>query len=127
MQCQQLHDAVVNLQLKFVDRVFFVQHALGQLFVGVQHRMHRLMDGAFGQAAHPQQPFFQFIQIFLEVAFHEFFLRAFPIRRIFLEPAWPLLLSAAGHSSRAVRSKGALGRGLSKLLRGPDHPKRPVM
>src|SRR5260370_17251475 len=33
--------------------------------------MHRLMHGALRQAAHPQQPLFQFVQISLEVAFHE--------------------------------------------------------
>src|SRR6202030_1840925 len=39
--------------------------------VATEHGMHRLMHGALRQAAHPQQPLFQFVQISLEVAFHE--------------------------------------------------------
>jgi hypothetical protein len=31
------------------------------------------MDGALGEAAHPQEPFFQLVQIFFEVAFHDSF------------------------------------------------------
>ena len=35
--------------------------------------MHSLVDGALGEAAHPQQALFQFVQIFFEVAFHELY------------------------------------------------------
>jgi hypothetical protein len=31
------------------------------------------MHGALGETAHPQEAFFQFIQIFFEVTFHELF------------------------------------------------------
>jgi hypothetical protein len=31
------------------------------------------MDGALGEAAHPQEALFQFVQIFFEMAFHENF------------------------------------------------------
>jgi hypothetical protein len=34
--------------------------------------MNRLVDGALGKAAHPKQSLFEFIQIFFEVAFHDF-------------------------------------------------------
>src|SRR3984893_6439882 len=71
MQRQNLHHAVVDLNLQLVDRVFFIQHSLGKLLVGVQHRMHRLVHGALRQAAHPEQPFFQLIQVSFEVTFHE--------------------------------------------------------
>jgi len=47
-----------------------VLDALRKLLIGVQHRMHPLVHGALRQAAHPQQPLFQFVQISFEVAFH---------------------------------------------------------
>jgi hypothetical protein len=30
-----------------------------------------LVNGAFGEAAHPEQALFHFVQVFFEVAFHE--------------------------------------------------------
>src|SRR5260370_14865829 len=48
-----------------------MQHAFGKVVVGIQSGMKRLMHGGVRQAAHPQQPLFQFVQISLEVAFHE--------------------------------------------------------
>jgi hypothetical protein len=30
----------------------------------------RLVDGAFGEAAHPEEAFFDFVEVFFEVAFH---------------------------------------------------------
>ncbi len=70
------------------------------MLIGIQHRVDGLMDGALRQAAHPEQAFFQFVQIFFEVSFHYVFPYAGPLpwRRI-------------GTSSR------------SRL----NHPKRPVI
>ncbi len=51
---EQLDDAVVDFDLQFVDGVFFVEDALGELFVGFQHGVDGLMDGALGEAAHPR-------------------------------------------------------------------------
>ena len=68
---EKLDDAVVNFHLKLVDGVFFVEDALGKLLVGFQDGVNGLMDGALGEAAHPEQALFQFVQIFFEVAFHE--------------------------------------------------------
>src|SRR5260370_2014338 len=68
---QNMHHTIVDLYLQLVDPVLLIQHAFGKLLVGIQHGMHRLMHGALRQAAHPQQPLFQFVQISLEVAFHE--------------------------------------------------------
>ena len=70
VQRQQLHHAIVHFDLQFVDGVFFGQHAIGELLVGIQHGMHRLVHGALGEAAHPQQPLFQIVQISFEMAFH---------------------------------------------------------
>jgi hypothetical protein len=58
MQGQKLDYAVVDLHLELVDGVFFVEDALGELLVGVQDGMDGLMDGAFGETAHPEEPFF---------------------------------------------------------------------
>jgi len=73
MKGQQLDDAVIDFDLQFVDGIFFIENALGKLFVGFQDRMDGLMDGALGEAAHPQEALFQLVQIFFEVSFHEFF------------------------------------------------------
>jgi len=74
---EELNDAVVDFDLQLVDGVLFVQDALGQLIVGIQHGVDGLMDGAFGEAAHPEQPLFKLVQIFFEVAFHEFLFRTY--------------------------------------------------
>jgi hypothetical protein len=73
MERQELDDAVVDFELQFVDGVFFIENALGELFIGFEDSMHGLMDGALSETAHPQETFFQLIQIFFEVAFHELF------------------------------------------------------
>jgi hypothetical protein len=74
---EELNDAVIDFDLQLVDGVLFVQDALGQLLVGIQHGVDGLMDGAFGEAAHPKQPLFKLVQIFFEVAFHEFLFRTY--------------------------------------------------
>ena len=53
MQRQELNDAVIDFELEFVDGVFFFQHTLGKLLVGIQHGVDGLMDGAFRETAHP--------------------------------------------------------------------------
>jgi hypothetical protein len=68
---EKLDHAVVDLHLQLVDGVFFFEDTLGELLVGIQHGVHRLMDGVLGEAAHPEQPFFQLIQILLKMTFHE--------------------------------------------------------
>ena len=70
MQRQQLHDAVVNFHLQFVDGRLFRQHVFGQRLFAIQHGMDGLVHGAFGQAAHPQQPFLQLAQINFKMSFH---------------------------------------------------------
>jgi hypothetical protein len=70
LQRQQTLHAIVDLDLHFVDRVFFLQHGLCQTLVGVQHCVHCLMHGTFGQARHPEQPLLQFFEIMFEVSFH---------------------------------------------------------
>jgi hypothetical protein len=73
VQRKKLNDAVVDFHLKLIDGVFFLEDALGELFVGFQDGVNGLVDGTLGEAAHPEQPLFQFIQIFFEVPFHECF------------------------------------------------------
>jgi hypothetical protein len=67
---EELNDAVVDFELEFVDGVFFIEHALGQLFVGIKDGVDRLMHSALGEAAHPQQPLLELVQILFEVSFH---------------------------------------------------------
>jgi aspartate carbamoyltransferase catalytic subunit len=68
---EKLDDAVVNFHLKLVDRVFFLEDALGEVFIGFEDSVNGLVNGAFGEAAHPEQALFHFVEIFFEVAFHE--------------------------------------------------------
>jgi hypothetical protein len=70
---EKLDDAVVDFDLQLVDGVFFIEDAFGELLVRVQDRMHGLVDGALGEAAHPQEALFELVQIFFEVAFHDVF------------------------------------------------------
>ena len=70
---EELDDAVVDFELQFIDGVFFIEDAFGKLLVGVQDRVDRLVNGAFGEAAHPQEALFELVQIFFKVAFHDVF------------------------------------------------------
>src|SRR5580658_6695356 len=81
MESEELDDAVVDFELQLVDGVFFVEDALGKLFVGFEDGVNGLMNGALGKAAHPQEAFFQLVQISFEVAFHELIpLSSLPLR-----------------------------------------------
>src|SRR6266478_6911551 len=71
VQGEQLNDAVVDFHLELVDGVFFVEDALGELLIGVQNGVNGLVHSAFGEATHPEQALFHFVQIFFKVAFHE--------------------------------------------------------
>jgi hypothetical protein len=70
MEREKLDDTVVDFELELVDLAFFVEDALGELFVGVENGVYGLMDGALGERAHPEEPFFDDVEIFFEVAFH---------------------------------------------------------
>jgi hypothetical protein len=70
MEREELHDAVVDFELKLVDLAFFVEDAFGELFVGVEDAVNGLVDGALGERAHPEEAFFDDVEIFFEVAFH---------------------------------------------------------
>jgi hypothetical protein len=72
MQSEELDYAVVDFDLEFIDSVFFVENTFGQLLVGVEDGVDGLVDGALGEAAHPEQALFEFVQVFFEVAFHGF-------------------------------------------------------
>jgi hypothetical protein len=71
MQGEELHNAIVDFHLELVDGVFFRKDALGELLVGFQDGVNGLVNGAFREAAHPEQALFHLVQIFFEVAFHE--------------------------------------------------------
>ena len=70
LQRQQLHDAVVDLNLQLVDGVLFAEHGESEFIVRFQHRVDGLMHGAFGKVAHPEQPLFQFFEVALKMTFH---------------------------------------------------------
>ena len=71
VQCQKLNDAIVDFQLEFVDGVFFLEDALGELFIGFQNGVNGLVDSALREAAHPEEALFHLVQVFFEMAFHE--------------------------------------------------------
>jgi hypothetical protein len=73
MEREKLENAVVDFKLEFVDGVFFIENATGELFVGFENGVDGLVDGALGETAHPQEALFQLVQIFFEMAFHELF------------------------------------------------------
>ena len=72
LQSEQALDALVDLDLHLVDGVFFAEHGFRELLFGIEHGVNGLMDGAFREAAHPQQPLLQFFEIAFEMAFHVF-------------------------------------------------------
>ena len=51
-------------------RVLAVTEDGDELLVGIENCVNRLMDGAFGEAPHPQQPLLEFFQIVFEMSFH---------------------------------------------------------
>jgi hypothetical protein len=65
-----LHYAVINFQLQFVDGGLFFESALGEGLVGVQNGVHGLVDGALGEAAHPEEALFDFVEILFKMPFH---------------------------------------------------------
>jgi hypothetical protein len=71
VQREKLNDAIVDFHLELVDGVFFLEDAIGELFIGIQNGVNGLVNGAFGEAAHPEQPFFHLVYVFFKVAFHE--------------------------------------------------------
>jgi hypothetical protein len=71
LQSQKALHPVIDLDLHFVDGVFFREDGLGQVLFGVQNSVHGLMHGSFCEAAHPQEPLLQLFEIAFEMAFHE--------------------------------------------------------
>jgi hypothetical protein len=61
MEGEELNDAVVEFNLELVDGVFFVEDTLGELLVGVQDGVDGLVDGALGEAAHPEEALFELV------------------------------------------------------------------
>jgi hypothetical protein len=72
VESEELHDAVVDFELQFVDGGFLFEDAASQGFVGIQDGVDGLMDGAFGEAAHPEQALFYVVEIFFKMPFHGF-------------------------------------------------------
>ncbi len=70
MEREQLHDAVVDFNLKLVDGVFFFEDALGEGFIGIEHGVNGLVDGTLCEASHPEQALFELVQILFKMAFH---------------------------------------------------------
>ena len=101
---EQALDALVNFDLHFVDGVFFGEDDFGEMFFGIQNGVHGLMDGALGEAAHPEQSLLQFFEIVFEMSFHG---------------------SSISDSAAKLRARIAAGPAATTTAR--THPKRPVM
>jgi hypothetical protein len=109
-----LHDAVVDFNLQLVDGVFFVEYAVGKLLIGIEHGVNRLMNGALGETAHPQEAFFYFVEIFFEMAFHV--LRPLSARKVHqykdrqygkrTQPKRPVMYASVRGSPGVVKSCG---------------------
>src|SRR6266550_5028299 len=67
---QQLHHAVVDLNLQLVDGVLFIEHGVSELLIRIEHGVHGLVHGAFSEAAHPEQPLLQLVEVALKMTFH---------------------------------------------------------
>jgi hypothetical protein len=67
---EELNDAIVDFHLELVDGVFFGEDPVGKLLVGFENGVDGLVNGAFGEAAHPEQALFHFVEVFFEVTFH---------------------------------------------------------
>ena len=61
LQGQQLHDAVVDFDLQLIDGRLFLQNLFGQRSLALENGVNGLVHGPFGQAAHPQHAFLQFV------------------------------------------------------------------
>ena len=70
MESEELNDAIVKFELKLVDGVLFIEDTLGELFIGIKDGVNRLMNGALGEAAHPEKALFELVQVLFEVSFH---------------------------------------------------------
>ena len=57
VQGEELNYAVLDFDLQFIDGVFLVEDALGLLLVGVEDGVNGLVNGTFGQTAHPEEAF----------------------------------------------------------------------
>ena len=102
LEGEQALDALVNFDLHFVDGVFFVEDGFGEVLFGVQHGVHGLVDGALGEAAHPEQALLQFFEIVFEMAFHGSFSDApNAVAREGNQSTWP----PARNAHRALRAK----------------------
>ncbi len=77
VQGEKLNDAIVDFQLELVDGVFFLEDAPGERLIGFQDSADGLVDGTLGEAAHPEEPLFQLVDVFFEMAFH----KSFPLSR----------------------------------------------
>ena len=70
LEREEALDAFVNFNLHFIDGVFFVEDGFGEGFFGVEDGVDGLMDGALGEAAHPEKALLQFFEIVFKMAFH---------------------------------------------------------
>src|SRR6266403_2005430 len=71
VQGKKLNDAIVDFKLELVDGVFFLEDAPGERLIGFQDSVNGLVNGALGEAAHPEEPLFQLVDVFFEMAFHD--------------------------------------------------------
>jgi hypothetical protein len=70
LQRQLALDALIDLDLHFIDGVFLVEHRFRNALIRIEHGVNGLMNGTLGETAHPKQALLQFFEIVFPVAFH---------------------------------------------------------
>jgi hypothetical protein len=70
LQREQALDALVDFDLHLVDGVLFGEDGFGESLVGFEQRLNGLMDGALGEAAHPEEALLELLHVVFPVTFH---------------------------------------------------------
>src|SRR5690348_2717010 len=63
LKSQGALNALVDFDLHFVDGVFLGEDGFGEALVAIENGVDGLVDGAFGEAAHPEKALFEFVEI----------------------------------------------------------------
>jgi hypothetical protein len=69
LEGEETLDAVIDLELNFIDGGFFLEDGFGERLFGIEHGVHGLMNGALGETAHPEQTLLQVFEFLIEMTF----------------------------------------------------------
>ena len=72
VQRQQLERAAVDVDVHLVEWPVAVQHALDELRVALDERVHGRRHALLGEAAHLEQARLELLELLLEVRYHPF-------------------------------------------------------